>query len=130
MISTVLAQVVGAIILCPFIFMMAPVMIYRRSGKSFITVLGLAADITTPFLFLTIYIISRTIFGRGVGFYIAITAILITIVYAIIEKRQVKDFQIKKFFRNVWRFLFLVLICAYILLLLVGVGFKIWEYLK
>lgn len=130
MVSTFLSQVMGFIILCPFIIMILLVMIYRRSGKTLGAVMGQAADITTPFLFLTVYIVSRTIFGVGFGFYIAITAIVITIIYTIIERRRVKEFQIKKLLRRVWRFLFLVLACAYIVLLIVGVGVKIWEYVK
>ena len=34
-------------------------------GKAPASVIGLAADVTTPFLFLAVYMIRHTIFGEG-----------------------------------------------------------------
>lgn len=130
MISTLLSLLVGIIVLFPFIIMIMLLVIYRRMGKSPETVIGHVADITTPFLFFSIYIVSRTIFGEGVGSYIAIVTILITIFCAVIEWKRVKDFQIMRLLKKVWRFLFLVLAAAYIVLLVVGVILKILEYVK
>ena len=91
-------------------------------------VIGLAADFTTPFLFLAVYIISRTIFGTGSGSYIAAIAIIITISYTVTERFKVKDFQIVRLLRKTWRLFFLILAAAYIILLIAGVILKIVEY--
>lgn len=130
MISTFLSQIAGVVVLFPFIIMIVLLMIYRRMGRAPATVIGRTADLTTPFLFLSIYIMANTIFGVGVGFYIAITALIIMIIYAVIERKKVKDFQITRLIRKVWRFLFIVLAIAYIVLLVLGMTLKVFEYVN
>lgn len=130
MISTFLAQLAGVVVLFPFIIMIVLLVIYRRMGKAPATVIGHTADLTTPFLFLSIYIMANTIFGVGVGFYIAMITLIIMIIYAIIERKKVKDFQITRLVRKVWRFLFIVLAIAYLVLLVLGMGLKVFEYVN
>ena len=130
MISALLSLLVGVIVLFPFIIMILLLVIYRRLGKAPATVIGHAADVTTPFLFLSVYVVSRTIFGEGVGFYIAIVAIIITLIRAVFEKKRVKEFRIVRLLRKVWRLLFIVLAIAYLVLLVVGMMLKVWEYVK
>lgn len=130
MISTFLSPLIGVIVLFPFIILILLLVIYRRMGKAPVTVIGYVADLTTPFLLLSVYIVSRTIFGDGVGFYIAIVALIITIIYAVVERKRVKEFRIVRLLRKVWRFLFIALAIAYVVLLGVGMVLKVWEYVK
>ncbi|QUW21791.1 DUF3397 family protein [Sporosarcina sp. Marseille-Q4063] len=128
MTATILSVLFGVLIFCPYIITILILMIYRRLGTAPASVLGQAADLTTPFLFLSVYIISRTIYGDLVGVYIAITSIIIIIIYSIVEKMNVKEFLIKRFFRKVWRLFFLLLSSSYVILLLIGLVLKIMEY--
>ena len=130
MISTFLSLLTGVIIVFPFIIMILFLVINRRLGKSPSILIGRAADVTTPFLFLSVYVISHTTFGDGVGFYITIVALIITIIYAVIERKRVKEFRIMRLLRKVWRLLFIVLAIAYLVLLAVGMMLKVWEYVK
>ncbi|WP_210469490.1 DUF3397 family protein [Sporosarcina sp. 6E9] len=128
MMETILSVLFGILIFCPYIMTILILMIYRRLGIAPASILGQAADLTTPFLFLSVYIISRTIFGDLVGFYISITSIIIIIIYSIVEKKSVKEFLVKRFLRKVWRLFFLLLSFSYIILLIIGLVLKIIEY--
>ena len=128
MLHTILSVLFGILIFCPFIITILVLMIYRRLGTAPVSVLGQAADLTTPFLFLSVYIIARTIYGDLVGVYISITSIIIIIIYTIVEKMNVKEFMIKRFLRKVWRLFFLLLSSSYIILLIIGLVLKIIEY--
>jgi len=99
-------------------------------GKAPAAVIGKAADFTTPFLFLSVYITSFTIFGKGTGFYITTIAILLVILLAVFERLREKEFQITRVIQKTWRLYFLILSFAYIVLLIIGVSFKISEYVK
>jgi hypothetical protein len=128
MTETILSIFFGILIFCPYIVTILILMIYRRLGTAPASRLGQAADLTTPFLFLSVYIIARTIYGDLVGVYIAITSIIIIIIYSIVEKKSVKEFLIKRFLRKVWRLFFLLLSSSYVILLIIGLVLKIMEY--
>ena len=128
MIQTILSVLFGVLVLCPYIITILVLLIYRRLGKAPVSVLGQAADFTTPFLFFSVYIIARTIFGELVGVYLSVIAILLILIFAILEKMNVKEFLIKRLFRRVWRLYFLLLSISYIILLFTGLILKIIEY--
>ncbi|MEK5039658.1 DUF3397 family protein [Sporosarcina sp. FSL K6-3457] len=119
----------GGVILFPFIVTVLFLIIMRRMGKAPASVIGLAADVTTPFLFLTVYVASRTIIGEGTGVYIIGAAIIIAIARIVMERVKVKEFQIAPLLRKTWRLYFLVLTVGYILLLLGGVIAKVIDYI-
>ncbi|NYF24132.1 DUF3397 family protein [Sporosarcina sp. JAI121] len=126
----VFSAVVGTFILFPFIVTILFLIIMKRIGRAPKSVMGLAADVTTPFLFIGIYVISYTIFGIGTAFYIAGIAIVIAIILAFIERGAVKDFRIVRLLRKIWRFYFLFSVAVYLLLISFGTVLKIIEYLK
>lgn len=130
MINTMLSVLSSIVLLFPFIVTLLVLLISKRMGKAPISVLGIAADLTTPLLFLSVYVVARSIFGAGVGFYIMITAVIIVLIYSVFEKKNVKEFRIIRLLRKVWRLFFLVLGSSYLLLLLIGVAMKILEYAK
>lgn len=130
MMNGILSIVTGIIVLFPFLVTVVFLVAMRKMGKAPAAVIGKAADWTTPFLFLSIYITSLTIFGRGTGFYIIGIAILIAIILAILERIKEKEFQITRFLQKTWRVYFLMLSLAYVLLIMTGVFFKISEYVK
>ncbi|WHT46941.1 DUF3397 domain-containing protein [Sporosarcina thermotolerans] len=102
----------------------------EKNGKAPARVLGQAADWTTPFLFLAVYISASAIFGDGVGYYIVGIAIFIAILQAVIERMKVKEFIISRFLQKTWRLYFLVLGLSYLVLIVTGIIFKVSEYVK
>lgn len=126
----VISMLFGVVILFPYIVTLLFLVIVRKMGKAPASAIGLAADVTTPFLFLTVYIVSRTVFGEGVGVYIAGISIMIAIFHVLIERVKVKEFQIVRLLRKTWRLYFLVLTVSYVLLILVGIIVKVVEYTK
>lgn len=130
MINGLLSILTGIIVLFPFLITIVFLIGMRKMGKAPAAMIGKAADFTTPFLFLSVYITSMTIFGKGTGFYITSTAILFAILFAVIERVKEKEFQIIRVIQKTWRLYFLLLSFAYIVLLVIGVGFKISEYVK
>jgi hypothetical protein len=120
----------GVILLFPYIVTILFLIVSRKRGKAPASVIGLAADVTTPFLFLAVYVITLTIFGEGSGIYLASTAVVIAIIHVVIERLKVKEFSIMRLLRRTWRFYFLLLGIAYFLLLIMGSVLKTIEYVK
>ena len=128
MMGTILSVLLGIVVYFPFIWMFLILVIYKRRGIAPSSVLGPAADMTTPLLFLSVYVITQTIFGTGAGYYIVTIAIIIMIIYSIYEKMNVKELRIIRLLRKIWRLFFLVLVVAYFVLLIIGLIVKIFEY--
>ncbi|WP_203246135.1 DUF3397 domain-containing protein [Sporosarcina beigongshangi] len=125
----IISTIFGGLLLFPYVVTLIFLIIMRKRGRAPSSVIGLAADITTPFLFITVYIIFRTIIGEGAGVYIIGVALLLAIVSVILERIKVKEFQITRLLRKTWRLYFLVLTVSYVLLLFVGIIMKVIEYL-
>ena len=130
MINGFLSILTGIIVLFPFLITILFLIGMRKMGTAPAAVIGKAADFTTPFLFLSVYITSMTIFGKGTGFYITAIAILIAILFTVVERLKEKEFQITRVMQKTWRLYFLVLSFTYIVLLIIGLSFKISEYVK
>lgn len=130
MVNVLLSILTGIIVLFPFLITIVFLIFMRKMGKAPAAVIGKAADFTTPFLFLSVYITSMTIFGKGTGFYITSIAILIAIFLTVVERVKEKEFEIGRVMQKTWRLYFLLLSLAYVSLLVIGITFKILEYVK
>lgn len=130
MVNGFLSILTAILVLFPFFITITFLIIMRKMGRAPAAVVGKAADFTTPFLFLSVYITSMTIFGSGTGFYIMSIAILIAIFLAIMERTKEKEFQISRVMQKTWRLYFLLLSLSYVILLVIGVSIKISEYVK
>lgn len=130
MVGTIVSSLFAIFILCPFLVSIALLIIFKRMGKPPISMLGITADITTPILFFSVYILSHTIFEVGVGYMMITVGIVVTIVYTIYERMRVKEFRIIHLLRKIWRLLFLMLAFAYIVLLILGIVLQIVNYLQ
>lgn len=123
MISSVLSVLIGILVVFPF-FMSLCMYIYARwKGRPFSV--RKSADYTTPFLFLSVYIIAHTLFGDGVGYILLVATIIIMIGLAIYEKIRRKDFQIGVLLRRAWRLYFIILVFSYIVLIVIGLVWTI-----
>ncbi|MCG3090199.1 DUF3397 family protein [Sporosarcina cyprini] len=122
--------VIGILILFPFIVTLLYLLFVRQTGRASRKSFGQAADITTPFLFLAVYIVSDSIFGSHAGIYVVVIAIIIAICYAVIERLKVKEFEIMHLLKKIWRLFFLLLVITYALLLIIGLVLNIISHLK
>jgi len=128
MVGTLFSVMFATAILFPFLVSFLAFLLLKKKGKRPITVLGTAADLTTPFLFISVYIVARTVFEVEILYLMIAFTLITTIVYAVFARIKDKDFQIIRLLRRVWRLLFLVLAIVYILLLIGGVILKIIDY--
>lgn len=124
----VISTVFGGLLLFPYIITLVFLVVIKKMGRAPASAIGLAADVTTPFLFLTVYVVSRSVIGEGTGVYIVTIALMIAIARVVMERFKVKEFQIAHLLRKTWRLYFLVLTASYILLLLGGIIMKVVEY--
>lgn len=128
--STFVTVIFSALILFPFPIAFGYLFLMKKKGYAPASTIGRAADWTTPFLFLAVYILAQTVIGPDVGISIVLIAIVLAIVYAIIERLRVKDFQIGRIIRKCWRLYFLLLTGSYITLIVAGVVLQLMDYFK
>lgn len=128
MLSSILSVLFAIIIIFPLIVTFSALTIYKKRGKAPVKMLGEAADWTTPFLFVSVYIVAHAIFDVHIGFYMMLTFILLVIVIAIFERVTVKDFRIIRLMRKIWRISFMLLLVTYIGLLITGLALKVIAY--
>ena len=124
----VISTVFGGLLLFPYIITLVFLVVIKKMGRAPASAIGLAADVTTPVLFLTVYVVSRAVIGQGTGIYIVTIALMIAIFRIVLERTRVKEFQIADLLRKTWRLYFLILTVSYILLLLGGIIMKVVEY--
>lgn len=125
MLSSVLSVLFAIIVIFPFVVTITVLAIYKKRGKAPVKVLGEAADWTTPFLFVSVYIVAHSIFDVDVAFYIMLTFVILVLAFAIYERVTVKDFRIIRLMRKIWRISFILLLFVHIGLLLTGLILKI-----
>lgn len=118
MIGTVLSVLIGAIVVFPFVISFCLLILYRQVRRK--PTMKKIADYTTPFLFLSVYVIAHTIFGEGVGFIMSVISLVLALGFAVHERRRVKDFNIVNLLRKVWRLFFIILLVVYFLLMITG----------
>ncbi|MGG0655999.1 DUF3397 domain-containing protein [Rummeliibacillus pycnus] len=122
---TILSIFLNIFVLCPFLFLGILYVMLKKFTKKTVNHFGRAADITTLILFFSIPATVKFFWSFDIGFMVLIIAIIIAMVFTIIEWRITKEIEIIPLFRKIWRFLFLALSSTYITVLLVGIVQKI-----
>lgn len=118
------------IIIVPYFLTMVLFVIVKVSGYSSVVSFRIAADVTVPFLFLSVSVLLRMITGIQAGVLLIVGVLIVGIGFAIAERIRSKEFRMKYMFRNLWRMLFLILSLLYIVLLLLGVVQTVAEFLR
>lgn len=116
-------------VIAPYAVTFLLFVLFKVTHHSSVKSLRIAADVTVPFLFVSVSILFSLIAGIQTNIILMIGILLIAIGFATAERVRSKDFRMKRMIRNLWRMLFLMLSILYILLLLVGVIKTIFEYL-
>ncbi|QOV10726.1 DUF3397 family protein [Viridibacillus arvi] len=116
------------VILCPVILFLIIYSLLKKLSKKRVKVFGRAADITTFILFFSVPESVNFLWGYDIGFITFIVAIIIAIVFTIIEWRSTKEIEILPLFRKIWRFLFLALTITYVVIWIIIIVQRIIFY--
>lgn len=127
---TTLSFIVEIFVLCPFFFFGILYVFFKKFSKKQTKLFGKAADITTVILFFSIPALVHFIWSFNIGFLVLIIAIVIAIVFTIIEWKTTKEIEIIPLLRKIWRFLFLVLTFIYIATLIGAIIQKIVDFIN
>ncbi|MFJ8261636.1 DUF3397 domain-containing protein [Rummeliibacillus sp. NPDC094406] len=126
----ILSFILDIFVLCPFLILGILYLMLKKFTKKSVNHFSKAADITTIILFFSIPKTVKFFWSFDIGFTVLIIAILIAIVFTVIEWRTKKEIELMPLFRKIWRFLFLVLSCTYIAVLLTAIVQKIFILLS
>lgn len=119
---------VSLIIILPYLLTIVLYLLVRVSGRSSVRSFRNAADVTVPFLFLSVSVLVRTIADIHASVFLLSVVLVMGIGFAIAERIRSKEFRVQFMFRNLWRMLFLILSLLYISLLLLGVVKTVAEF--
>ncbi len=118
------------IVIVPYVLTVALFVIVKLSGRSSVRSFRIAADVTVPFLVLSVIVLLRMILQIHAGIILIAGVLIIGIGFAIAERIRSKEFRVQNMLRNLWRMLFLIMSLFYIVLLLIGVAKTVAEFLR
>lgn len=108
--------------LVPFVPFLITYAINRLKGRPKKLAIGMAMDITTPFLYISVAALFNNTFNTTSGFYIFLLILLLGIgLIGGAQNRLKGKVDYKRLFRAVWRVSFLFLSIGYIVLLITGI---------
>lgn len=114
-----LLHTIGTVFLyIPFLLFAFIYFISRRRKKR--KALGLASDATTFLLFFSVPASVEFLWGYSISAAIYFVALVLAIIFLVIEWRTAKEIEIIPFFRKLWRTYFLLLASVYALVWLVS----------
>ncbi len=125
---SILLYLVSFIIIFPILLLLFIYFICRKKKKSEVKSFGLAADVTTFVLFLSVPLFISSLWNINLSVWIISAAIIIAIIFTYIDWKSKKEIEILPLVKKVWRFYFIVLMVAYILIWFVGMLHKIITY--
>ncbi|WP_322905062.1 DUF3397 domain-containing protein [Paenibacillus campi] len=114
----------GAIFLSllPFIPFIATYVIASLRKRTKKQVLGIAMDVTTPFLYISVAALFNTIFNSRLGFYLFLLILLLALgLIGSAQNRLKGKVDVQRLFRAVWRLSFFFLSLGYIVLLVIAI---------
>ena len=126
----ILQILLSLIVIVPYLLTVVLFILVKVSGQSSVRSFRIAADVTVPFLFVSVSVLLRMILHIHAEIFLIAGVLVSGIGFAVAERIRSKEFRIKYMFRNLWRMLFLILSVVYIVLLLLGVVKTVAEFLK
>ncbi|OEC02660.1 hypothetical protein GY31_06350 [Lysinibacillus sphaericus] len=126
----ILHIVISVIIFCPVLLFVIVYAVSRKVNIRGTHAFGAASDVTTFWLFFSVPLAIGALWGVNVGALLVMLAIVLAIVFTYVDWRTKKEIEVKPLLRKIWRFLFLVLSTAYLLICLVGMIQSVVEYLQ
>ena len=126
----VLKVISSIIICCPLLVLASSFIIFRKIKMKRSLAFGLAADITTFILFLSVPLILYSIWEVTMFTVFIMFALVIAIVYTYIEWKKTKEIIVSSLLKKLWRIYFLVLVNCYVLFLIIGIIIYIVRYMN
>ena len=126
----ILHIVISVIIFCPVLLFVIVYAVSRKVNIRGTHAFGAASDVTTFWLFFSVPLAIGALWGVNVGALLVMLAIVLAIVFTYVDWRTKKEIEVRPLLRKIWRFLFLVLSTAYLLICLVGMIQSVVEYLQ
>ena len=117
-------------IFCPVLIFVLVFFIGRKVNIKGMHAFGVASDVTTFFLFFSVPLAIRAVWQVNVGVFLVIAAIFMAMIFTYVDWRTKKEIEVKALLRKIWRFLFLLLSAAYIIICVVGIIQSLVEYLQ
>ncbi|MGI2327299.1 DUF3397 family protein [Planococcus sp. YIM B11945] len=124
----IILQTIGTVfIFAPFIAFVLVFLVARKllGRKAF----ELAADLTTLLLFFSVPILIHTLWNVETGAIVCFIALLLAIVFLIMEWKRSKELLILGFFRKMWRMYFLLLSFSTVSIWMVGLVYTVSRFL-
>ncbi|MGE7693376.1 DUF3397 domain-containing protein [Lysinibacillus sp. NPDC094177] len=121
---------ISIIIFCPILLFVIVYLIGRKVKIRGTHAFGVASDVTTLCLFFSVPLAINVLWKVNVSALLVTLAIMMAMVFTYIDWRTKKEIEVKSLLKKIWRFLFLVLSAAYIVICIVGVIQSIAEYLQ
>ena len=116
-------------LLFPFFFTVMSLLILKKIGLSKPKAIGFAADLTTPFLIISLPIIVKSIWEWRITAIMLGILLVIAIIFTFFEWRSQKEIDIPLLLKKIWRAFFLLLSVVYIILMIVGFVYWIINYI-
>ncbi|PIC65716.1 hypothetical protein CSV79_01180 [Sporosarcina sp. P13] len=120
-----MVTILSGLLLFPFLILILLLIIAKKIRIKKSKRFGWAVDVTTPFFVITVLILLRAIWDQWFVFYIVALFCIVAIILATIERSKAKEFRIILVLRKAWRAYFLLMACAYFLLILIGITLQI-----
>ncbi|MEB2298236.1 DUF3397 domain-containing protein [Lysinibacillus xylanilyticus] len=121
---------ISIIIFCPILLFVIVYLFSRKVKIRGTHAIGVASDVTTLCLFFSVPLAIRVLWNVNVSALLVTLAVVMAIIFTYIDWRTKKEIEVKSLLRKIWRFQFLVLSAAYVVICLVGVIRSVLEYLQ
>ncbi|WP_155590129.1 DUF3397 domain-containing protein [Lysinibacillus cavernae] len=122
--------VISIIIFCPIVLFVIVYLVGRKVKIPGTHAFGAASDATTLCLFFSVPLAIGVLWHVNVGALLVILAIMMAMIFTYIDWRTKKEIEVRPLLKKIWRFLFLILSTAYVVICIVGVIQSIVEYLQ
>ncbi|MFJ6207866.1 DUF3397 domain-containing protein [Lysinibacillus sp. NPDC092081] len=122
--------VISIIIFCPILLFVIVYLISRKVKIRGTHAFGMASDVTTLCLFFSVPLAIGVLWNVNVSALLVTMAIMMAMIFTYIDWQTKKEIEVKSLLRKIWRFQFLVLSTAYIVICIVGVIRSVIEYLQ
>ena len=126
----ILHMFISIIIFCPVLIFLIVFYIGRKIKIKGMHAFGAASDITTFFLFFSVPLAIGVVWQVNVGMILVIAAIVMAMIFTYLDWRTKKEIEVRALLRKIWRFLFLLLSAAYIIVCVAGVIQSLIDYLQ
>ncbi|WP_053584454.1 DUF3397 domain-containing protein [Lysinibacillus contaminans] len=121
---------ISIMIFCPVLIFVLVFFIGRKIKIKGTHAFGAASDVTTFFLFFSVPLAIGAVWQVNVGVFVVIVAVFMAMIFTYVDWRTKKEIEVKALLRKIWRFLFLLLSAAYIIICVVGIIQSLVEYLQ